>query len=83
VTLLTLASSASKMIATLSPRPASTWRSRQLYEAFSVPSSNHLKYGALLSSSTLVKGFFQLISSRAWRAQKASWSASASAQSAL
>jgi hypothetical protein len=57
------------MIAVLLPSPASTLRSRQLYETFSVPSSNHLKNGALLSSSTFVKGFFQLTSSRARRAQ--------------
>ena len=45
-------------------------RSRQLYETFSVPSSNHLKNGALLSSSTLVNGVFQLTCSRASRDQK-------------
>jgi hypothetical protein len=43
--------------------------SRQLYETFSVPSSNHLKNGALLSSSAFVNGFFQLTISRASRDQ--------------
>src|SRR3954462_13593701 len=36
--------------ATRSPLPASTWRSRQLYETLSLPSLNHLKNGGLESS---------------------------------
>ena len=35
-------SSPRQWMATLSPRPASTCRSRQLYDAFSFPSANHL-----------------------------------------
>ena len=53
MTRVTLPSSASKMIAVFVPRPRSTCTSRQLCDALSVPSSNHLKNGALLSSSVL------------------------------
>ena len=42
VTRVTLPSSASKMIATRSPLPFSRLRSRQLYETFISPSSNHV-----------------------------------------
>src|SRR3954465_4313927 len=37
--------------ATRSPLPASTWRSRQLYDTLILPSLNHLKNGGLESSS--------------------------------
>ena len=77
MTRVTLPSSASKTIATLSG-----WvrrcRSRQLAEALSSPSWNHLKNGAFDSSSVLVKGRVQLSSSRASFAQKPSKSRSAS-----
>jgi hypothetical protein len=75
---VTVPSSASKMMAVLPPRPRSTWRSRQLYETLRVPSSNHLKNGASLSSSTFENGVFQVTTSRARRAQKPSKSSSAS-----
>jgi len=78
VTFVTLPSSASKMIATLSPKVARC-RSRQFSEAFSSPSWNHLKNGALDSSSVLVKGFDHLSSALACFAQKPSKSVSASA----
>src|SRR5215218_8253680 len=38
--------------ATRSPRPASTWRSRQLYETLSRPPTNHLANGGFDQSST-------------------------------
>ena len=75
---VTVPSSASKMIATLSGCVARC-RSRQLYDAFIVPSWNHLKNGAFDSSSVCVKGFFHRSSARACRAQKPSKSRSASA----
>src|SRR6478672_6484102 len=40
--------------ATRSPLPASTWRSRQLWETLSLPSENHLKNGGSDSSSASV-----------------------------
>src|SRR3954449_5371298 len=40
--------------ATRSPLPASTWRSRQLYETLILPSWNHLKNGAFESSRASV-----------------------------
>ena len=40
--------------ATRSPLPASTWRSRQLWETLSLPSWNHLKNGGFESSSASV-----------------------------
>ena len=39
--------SPSQWKATLSPPPASTWRSRQLYEAFSVPPANQVTHGGV------------------------------------
>jgi hypothetical protein len=82
VTAVTVPSSASKKIAVLSPRPCSTLRSRQLYDAFSVPSSNHLKNGALSSLRTRLNGVRHETISRASRAQNAWWSRAASSQSA-
>src|SRR5258706_3048139 len=70
------------MRATL-PGCEARWRSRQLYDALSSPSWNHLKKGALDSSSTLVKGFDHLSSWRACFAQKPSKPLSASAHIAL
>ena len=63
--------SPSQWKATLSPRPASTWRSRQLYETLSVPPTNHLAKGRS-HSSVVWKSSNQVSSSRAWRAQNAS-----------
>src|SRR5690349_20039845 len=57
------------------------WRSRQLYEAFSSPSWNQRKKGALLASRVLVKGFCDSRFSFASLAQKPSKSFSASAHS--
>ena len=75
---VTAPSSASKMIATLSGCVARC-RSRQLYDALSSPSWNHLKNGAFDSSSVFVNGFFQSSSARACFAQNPSKSRSASA----
>ena len=38
--------SPSKWMATLSPLPAATWRSRQLWATLSLPPTNHLAYGS-------------------------------------
>ena len=43
--------SPSQWKATVSPRPAATWRSRQLYETFRVPPSNHRAKGSSHSST--------------------------------
>src|SRR4051812_41983141 len=69
--------SPSQWKAILSPRPASTCRSRQLYETLRVPPSNQRAKGR--SHCRIVLGSSnQVSSSRAWRAQKPSQSASAS-----
>src|SRR2546422_2920579 len=59
------------MIAVLSPC-VFRCRSRQLYDAFSSPSWNHLKNGAFDSSSTRVNGLCQSTCSFASRPQKPS-----------
>ena len=82
MTWVTAPSSASKMIAVFAPSPASTLRSRQLYDALSVPSSNHLKKGGVSSLRTRRNGVRHEISSRARRAQYAWWSRAASSTSA-
>src|SRR3954453_9881786 len=69
--------SPSQWKATLSPLPASTCRSTQLYAALSVPPVNHLANGGLDQSRTVSHRLFQ------WRrpacfSQKASGSADAS-----
>src|SRR5882672_10711288 len=69
------------MIAVLSPC-VFRCRSRQLYDAFSSPSWNHLKNGAFDSSSTRVNGLCQSTCSFASRPQKPSKSRSASSHSA-
>src|SRR5690625_6629092 len=71
--------SPSKWSATRSPSPFSTWRSTALYAALSSPSPNQRDFGACDQSRTSVKSFDQVSSSRAWRAQNASGSLSASA----
>src|SRR4051812_48032763 len=43
--------SASQRIATLSPLPAATCASRQLYERFVCPPTNHFAYGGFHSST--------------------------------
>ena len=63
--------------ATLSPLPASTCRSTQLYDALSLPPTNHLAKGGLLQSRTSVNGSAQVIRSACFP-QKASRSLSAS-----
>src|SRR6478736_4739522 len=64
--------------ATLSPLPASTWRSTQLTEALMVPPTNHLAKGGSVQSRTW--SHFRPQSSRsAASAQNASRSASARA----
>src|SRR5512138_2609039 len=69
--------SPSQCSATRSPRPASTWRSRQLYDTLSVPPTNHLANGG--SHSRIVcHSSYQLTSSAAWRAQNPCQSFSAS-----
>ena len=69
--------SPSQWKATLSPRPAATWRSRQLYDTLSWPPTNHLAKGR--SHSRVVwKSVSQSSRSRAWWAQNASKSAAAS-----
>src|SRR5215213_3042891 len=68
--------SPSKKKATRSPWPASTWRSRQLYAALSVPSAYHLANGGLLQSNTSV-GSRPQVSRFACSSQKPSKSDSA------
>src|SRR5829696_2888065 len=46
--------SPSKWMATRSPRPAATWRSRQLTATFNSPSSNHFANGGC----SLIEGSF-------------------------
>src|ERR1700761_3231705 len=65
--------SPSQWKATLSPLPASTCRSTQLYDAFSSPPTNHLANGAF-HSSTVSQGFAQ-VSRLACSSQKPSRSA--------
>ena len=60
-----------------SPRPAATCRSRQLYEAFVLPPTNHLANGSF-HSSALVNGSNQCRSVFASFAQNAGGSAAAS-----
>ena len=68
--------SPSQWMATLSPRPAATWRSRQLALTLRVPPTNHLANGS--SHSRVVwKSVSQVMRSRACSAQNASGSASA------
>ena len=69
--------SPSQWKATLSPRPASTWRSRQLYDTLSSPPRNHLANGSS-HSQMVCQSLDQLTSSAAWRAQNASKSSLAS-----
>src|SRR5262245_12261156 len=64
-------------MATRSPWPASTWRSKQLYATLSLPPTNHLANGARDQSSTSMNGVAH-DSRRACFAQNASWSSSAS-----
>src|SRR5947208_14755896 len=63
-------------MAALLPRPASTWRSRQLYATLSCPPTNHFANGGLDQSSTWSHSFAQ-DSRLACSAQKASRSARA------
>src|SRR5256885_13853739 len=51
--------SPSQWKATLSPRPASTWRSTQLYAAFSSPPTNHFANGGFDQSRTVFHLVFQ------------------------
>ena len=54
-------SSPSNRMATLSPRPASTWRSTQLYDTFSLPFRNHAMSPLQnVPDDTEVKGLNQL-----------------------
>ena len=74
--------------ATRSPRPASTWRSSALWEAFSLPPVNHLKKGASDSSSTVSQGSAQSSASacfahHAWGSRAASSCSDSSEISAL
>ena len=69
--------SPSQWKATLSPLPAATWRSRQLYDTLSWPPKNHLANGRS-HSSVVWKSVCQSSRSRAWPAQNASKSAAAS-----
>src|SRR3954447_12635221 len=64
--------------ATRSPLPASTWRSRQLWETLSLPSENHLKNGGFESSSASVGSLKQSSSSVAWFSHHAGGAFSAS-----
>src|SRR5436305_6346115 len=64
-------------MATRFPRPASTWRSTQLYATLSLPSANHLANGASDQSRTSVNGVDQ-DNRLACLAQNASRSCSAS-----
>src|ERR1035437_7971269 len=73
--------SPTKWIATLSPRPASTWRSTQLEEALSPPPTTHLAKGASVHSRVLSKSLDHVRNDRACSAQKPSWSAEAAAYS--
>ena len=57
MTSLRVSSSPSQWNATRSPSPASTWRSRQLAEALSVPPSNQRAKGGSDQSSTVSHGF--------------------------
>ena len=68
--------SPSQCRATLSPCPASTWRSRQLYDTLSRPPTNHRANGSS-HSSVVWKSWSQVRRSRACSAQKASGSAPA------
>ena len=63
--------SPSQWNATLSPRPASTWRSRQLSATFSLPPTNHLANGSS-HSQIVCQSSDQSSRSAAWRAQKPS-----------
>ena len=67
--------SPSQKYATLSPPPASTCRSRQLYDALSCPPSNHFTQGG--SQVMTVSQRLTQPSRSACSAQNASWSASA------
>ena len=69
--------SPSQWMATLSPLPASTWRSRQLYATFNVPPSNQRAFG-ICQSSVVCHGSAQSSSSAACFAQKPSSSSAAS-----
>ncbi len=73
--------SPSKWMATRSPRPASTWRSTQLYATLSLPSANHLAKGGLDQSSVSVGSTAQL-RRRACSAQKPRRSSDACAYAA-
>src|SRR3954468_9376699 len=64
--------------ATRSPLPASTWRSRQLWETLSLPSRNHLKNGGSESSSASLGSSNQSSSSVVWFSHHAGGSFSAS-----
>src|ERR1700758_3673134 len=68
-------------MATRSPRPASTWRSTQLYATLSFPSANHFANGAPDQSRVSLNGVDQE-SRLACFAQNASQSSSASRYSA-
>ena len=65
--------SPSQWNATLSPPPASTWRSRQLYEALSMPPSNHVTHGGFQSITVSQRRYQE--SRSACSAQNASRSA--------
>src|SRR5579875_3120165 len=69
--------SPSKWNATRSPRPASTWRSRQFTATLSRPSANHFAKGAFDQSRTCSNGCSQ-VRRRALSAQNARRSSSAS-----
>src|SRR3954454_6940144 len=64
--------------ATRSPLPASTWRSRQLWETLSLPSENHLKNGGFEASSASVGSSNQSSSSVACFSHQAGGSFAAS-----
>ncbi len=59
-----------EVVGDLLARPASTWRSRQLYETFSWPPTNHFAKGRF-HSSTVSKGLYQLTYFFACSAQNA------------
>ena len=61
--------SPSQWKATLSPRPAATWRSRQFSETLSLPPTNHLAKGSS-HSQMVCHSSDQSTSSAACRAQK-------------
>ena len=69
--------SPSQWNATLSPRPAATWRSRQFSETLSLPPTNHFANGSC-QSRIVCHGCDHCTSSAAWRAQKPSSSRAAS-----